>query len=679
VEFFALIFAPHGRDAEVARALLKEAGVASAICTELAEFERSLDDRCWFAVVTEESLRTGDLRALAARIAAQPTWSDLPIIVLTQRGGGVERNPAAARLSEVLGNASFLERPFHPTTFVSLAKSAVRARQRQFDARTRIEQLREGEKSLQTALLAGRLGSWELDLETRHLTTTSTCKAIFGRKANEEFSYEELVASVHPDDRYGMQTAVRRSIETGADYASEYRMVWRDGSTHWAEVRARVVVGDHPDQRRMVGVSSDITDRKTAEGRLRKLNETLEERVVERTAELERAHQIVLGEIAQRERAEELLRQSQKMEMIGQLTGGIAHDFNNLLMAVLGNLELLRKNIPGDPRTERLIDGASQGAQRGAALTQRLLAFARKQDLQVRPTDIVALVKGMTALLERSIGSRVELFLDLPESLPPALIDSNQLELALLNLAVNARDAMPDGGSLSIKAEALSTPSREGLRSGVYIRLSIADTGQGMSPETLAKATEPFFSTKDVGKGTGLGLSMVQGLAVQLEGALRLSSEEGKGTVAELLLPATKLAATKQDEDGPATIEGQSKPRMTILVVDDDVLIAMSTVDMLEDLGHDVIEANSGERALEILGNGQSLDLMITDYSMPKMTGAQLAEKARELRPGMPILLATGYAELPAGTEMNLPRLSKPYRQAQLAAEIIKAVKTRAT
>jgi signal transduction histidine kinase/DNA-binding response OmpR family regulator len=405
----------------------------------------------------------------------------------------------------------------------------------------------------------------------------------------------------------------------------------------------------------------EVAERRTAEAALQTLNATLEQRVSE--------------EVRERTKAEEQLRQVQKMEMIGQLTGGIAHDFNNLLMAVLGNLELLRKYIPGDPRTARLIDGASQGAQRGATLTQRLLAFARKQDLQVRPTDIVALVKGMTGLFERSIGSRIELFMDLPQSLPPALIDSNQVELALLNLAVNARDAMPDGGTLSIKAEALLAPSGEGLKAGVYIRLSVADTGRGMSPETLAKATEPFFSTKGVGKGTGLGLSMVQGLAVQLEGALRLSSEEGKGTIAELLLPVTHLALTSRDETGTAIFEEQSNPGMTILVVDDDALIAMSMSDMLEDLGHKVIEANSGERALEILGNGQSLDLMITDYSMPKMTGTELAVKARELRPGMPILLATGYAELPAGTEIDLPRLSKPYQQGQLAAEISKVVK----
>jgi CheY-like chemotaxis protein len=247
---------------------------------------------------------------------------------------------------------------------------------------------------------------------------------------------------------------------------------------------------------------------------------------------------------------------------------------------------------------------------------------------------------------------------------------------ALLNLVVNARDAMPEGGALSIKVETVSAPAGGGLKAGAYIRLSVIDTGHGMSPEIMAKATEPFFSTKGVGKGTGLGLSMVHGLMMQLEGALRLSSEEGKGTVAELWLPVTELAVADRDEAGRATIE--ATPKMKIIVVEDDALIAMNIVDMLEDLGHEVLDVNSGERALDILGNGQSFDLMITDYSMPKMTGAQLARKVRELRPGMPILLATGYAELPVAAEIGLPRLSKPYQQAQLAAEITKVMKARA-
>ncbi len=648
---------------------MREAGVAAAICGDLATLERAINDSTAFVLLTEEAMVGGDLRGIATWLAAQPAWSDLPFIVLTRRGGDVERNPAAARVSQVLGNVTFLERPFHPTSFVSLARTAVRSRLRQFEARTRMRELVEGEQRLQTALLAGRLGSWEFDVASRRVTASDAFKALFGRQPHESPTYDDLVSSIHPEDRSWSQDAMRRSIASGGDYTIEYRTVWRDGSVRWAEIRARVVrdAGNGP---RLIGVSADITERKTAEERLRQLNETLEERVAERTRALEDAHRVVVAEITQRERAENQLRQAQKMEMIGQLTGGIAHDFNNLLMAVLGNLEMLRKYVPGDARANRLIEGASQGAQRGAVLTQRLLAFARQQELRAEPSDVAALVRGMTDLLSRSIGTRVELTIDVPDDLPNAMIDGNQVELALLNLAVNARDAMPDGGSLAIRAEAVDNSAGGDLAPGRYIRLSVADTGCGMDAETLAKATEPFFSTKEVGKGTGLGLSMVHGLAVQLGGALRLTSQLGKGTVAELWLPVTDSPVSGQ-EDACAMAPRLDPARgLKVLVVDDDVLISMSTADMLQDLGHDAIEVNSGERALEVLAQGTPVDLIITDFSMPRMTGAELAVKVREMRPTLPILLATGYAETPAGPD--LPRLSKPYQQAQLGEEIVK-------
>ncbi|MBV8664718.1 MAG: response regulator [Hyphomicrobiales bacterium] len=536
--------------------MLHEAGVPSAICADVTEFEQALSEDVRFAVVTEEAFRSVDLRGVAARVAAQPAWSDIPFVVLTQRGGGLERNPNASRLFELLGNVTFLERPFHPTTFVSLARTASKGRMRQYEARSRILELHESEE------------------------------------------------------------------------------------------------------------------------RLKRLNETLEERVARRTAELERAHAAVLAQIEQREVAERKLRHGQKMEMIGQLTGGVAHDFNNLLMAVIGNLDLLRKHLPRDAKTSRLIDGAVQGAQRGAALTQRLLAFARKQDLRVEPKNIVDLVRGMTDLIERSAGGQIELKINLPDSVPLVLVDASQIELALLNLVVNARDAMPEGGVLTIDVDERRAPLGGDLAPGRYVRLSVSDTGFGMDPETLKRATEPFFSTKELGKGTGLGLSMIQGLAAQLNGALQLTSELGRGSRAELWLPATTLAvqpAALPQIARPAANQA-SAPKITVLVVDDDALIAMSTVEMLEDLGHSVIEANSASRALEILQNGRVVDLLITDYSMPKMNGAQLASAARELRPALPILLATGYAELPSNSGVDLPRIAKPYRQDQLAATIAKVL-----
>jgi CheY-like chemotaxis protein len=356
------------------------------------------------------------------------------------------------------------------------------------------------------------------------------------------------------------------------------------------------------------------------------------------------------------------------METIGQLTGGVAHDFNNLLAAIQGNLELLRKRLPDDPQIRRFIDGALQGTQRGASLTSRLLAFARRQDLKPEPTDLAALLEGMRGLMERSIGPLIAIEMTLAPDLPPAKVDPNQLELAILNLAVNARDAMPEGGRLSVSLDQLDG-KKSGLElSGAFLRLQVTDTGTGMDSQTLKSAIEPFFSTKELGKGTGLGLSMVHGLAVQLGGALQLKSELGKGTTAELWLPISAAPIKEVQHMEP---EQASAPQASvILVVDDDALINMSTVDMIEDLGHTVLEAYSGKEALEILQSGKQIDALVTDYAMPGMTGVELATKAREINPNLPILLATGYADLPSGTTTDLPRLSKPYQQTELANQI---------
>jgi CheY-like chemotaxis protein len=335
----------------------------------------------------------------------------------------------------------------------------------------------------------------------------------------------------------------------------------------------------------------------------------------------------------------------------------------------LGNLELLRKRLPDDPQLLRFVDGAMQGAQRGASLTSRLLAFARRQDLKPEPTDLARLLEGMKGLMERAIGPLVEIDLHLASDLPPAKVDPNQLELAILNLAVNARDAMPDGGRLTIALDQTKGVESDRSLKGAFLHLTVVDSGIGMDKETLRSAIEPFFSTKELGKGTGLGLSMVHGLAVQLGGALTLQSQLGQGTTAALWLPVSSEPIAEVREAASVYVEA---PRSTILVVDDDALINMNTVDMVEDLGHTVIEAYSGKQALEILSNGRRVDLLITDFAMPGMTGVELANRARELYPSLPILLATGYAELPDGTTIDLPRLAKPYQQTDLAAQIAK-------
>jgi PAS domain S-box-containing protein len=370
------------------------------------------------------------------------------------------------------------------------------------------------------------------------------------------------------------------------------------------------------------------------------------------------------------EEARETLFQAQKMEAIGQLTGGVAHDFNNLLMVIKGSLELLRKRISPDPRALRLLENAEQGAGRGIALTQRMLAFARRQELTVSSIDIPLLLEGMSDLLARSLDSKVELQLRFPRDLPPVVSDANQLELALLNLVVNARDAMPLGGNIGISARVgrLENPPSE----AGFVCLEVTDSGEGMDADTLARATEPFFTTKGVGKGTGLGLPMVHGVAQQSGGRLILKSEKGRGTTAEIWLPCA-LAAPVARRSLATPAEGSARP-LTVMLVDDDSLVLNSAAAMLEDLGHQVLQATSGEQALNLLGEHRSVDVVITDHAMPAMTGAELASTIQRQFPGLPMVLATGYAELPPGVAASLTRLAKPFTQGELEGAMLRAI-----
>jgi signal transduction histidine kinase/ActR/RegA family two-component response regulator len=419
---------------------------------------------------------------------------------------------------------------------------------------------------------------------------------------------------------------------------------------------------------------------------LERFNAELEQRVAERTAELQRFNEELEVRIEQRTRERETalaqLFEAQKMDTIGQLTGGVAHDFNNLLMAVMGSLTLLEKRLaPDDQQSHRLLQNAVQGAQRGAALTQRLLAFSRRQELKPESVDFAALVSGMEELLERALGHGIDLLLDFPDSLPPVLADANQLELALLNVALNARDAMPVGGKMKITAaaETKTSPGTEHpLKPGEYVRITLIDTGVGMDEGTLAKATEPFFTTKGPGKGTGLGLSMVHGLAAQSGGLLRIQSEPNAGTSVDLWLPraTTSAVAIARPVQSPGLTPATEPCK--VLVVDDDALVMTGTAAMIEDLGHTSIEANSGAEALAKLAAGLEVDVVITDHAMPAMTGLQLAVCIQDRFPGLPIILATGYAELPADpAKLGLQKLAKPCSQYDIAMAIHMAVRAR--
>jgi signal transduction histidine kinase len=372
------------------------------------------------------------------------------------------------------------------------------------------------------------------------------------------------------------------------------------------------------------------------------------------------------------EKTREALLQSQKQEAIGQLTGGVAHEFNKLLMAVLSSLELMRKRLPEEPRLLALLENAIAGVNRGAILVERMLAFARRQELKLLPIDVRELVSGMSDLLERSLGPATTLEMRFPPVMRPIVADANQLEMALLNLCVNARDAMPEGGKIIVGACEVDVGADQGrgLASGRYICLSVTDDGTGMDEATLARATEPFFSTKGPGKGTGLGLSMVDGLAEQSGGRFVIKSRLGEGTTAELWLPAGEKRAV-QPEPEPASVEVPGEHRgLRVIVVDDDFLILTNTVAMVEDLGHTAFSAASAKEALQILRREAHVDAVVTDQAMPHMTGVQLASAIREEWPDLPVILATGYAELDTGTRSHLRKLSKPFTEAQLAAEL---------
>jgi PAS domain S-box-containing protein len=462
-----------------------------------------------------------------------------------------------------------------------------------------------------------------------------TSEEIVGQHFSKFYTGEDRQAG-EPDR--ALQTARREGR-----FEREGWRVRRDGSRFWANVvidpirdEAGTIIG-------FAKVTRDITERREAQQALAA--------------------------------AQEAFFQSQKMEAIGQLTGGVAHDFNNLLAAVLGGLELLRKRCQGDDKMLRLIEQSEQGARRGVSLTQRMLAFARRQELKPEPVDVTRLVQGISELLRRTIGPDIALELDFPANLKAAQVDANQLELAIVNLTVNARDAMPGGGTIRISGRECE-PDAQGreARTNTFICIAVADTGHGMDAETLARATEPFFTTKGVGKGTGLGLSMVQGLAAQLGGRLRLLSQVGEGTTAELFLPvasSSPKATSTPEREMPKAPEASVSLR--ILAVDDDLLVLMNTVAMLEDLGHTVTEAVSGESALKIL-ESEEVDLLITDQAMPHIKGSELIARARSHLAGLPVILATGYAELEDDPGERVERLAKPFSQQELARAIKAAV-----
>jgi signal transduction histidine kinase/ActR/RegA family two-component response regulator len=541
-----LILAPRGRDAVVAQHILREAAVQADICVDLEELLHQITRGADSAVVTEEALRNGDTRRLTGWVDAQPPWSDFPFIVLTGHGGGLERNPAAAQLTETLGNVSFLERPFHPTTIVSVVRASLRGRRRQYECR--------------------------------------------------------------------------------------------------------------------------------------RLNEELESRVQERTAELAAANRQLLAQIEERERVESTLQQMQRLEAVGQLTSGVAHDFNNLLTVVLGNVRFLEKGLAAAGLDGDLclrLNYMRAAAERGAKLTDQLLSFSRRQRLEPKVLDLNETVASMRDLLQSTMGGSIHIETSLSHGLWPALVDPTQLELAVLNLAINARDAMQIGGTLKVSTsnKSLGLPSApEEPAAGDYVEICVSDTGSGMSAEIRAKAFEPFFTTKEVGKGSGLGLSQVLGFAKQSGGGVRIESREGQGTSIHIYLPRAQAKA--QPRGSRSAREDSAVHRGgTILVVDDDNAVREVTSALLQDLGYRVLEVGSGGAALDLLADKVAVDLIVIDFAMPGMNGAELARRVRAQRPGVPILFVTGFADRTAIAGVSEAQIiSKPFVDNELAEKVCAAL-----
>ena len=677
------VLTPTGRDAEGARRLLESAGIRVTVTPSLAELCQVLgageeaDTLLGAVLVAEEALVGRNLQHLATSLAAQPPWSDLPFVVLTYGTAASRRTLPDLHLPEALGNVMFLERPLNALTLVSVVRTALRARRRQLQVREHLhrvevaaEALRESEANLQTALRAGRLGSWSLELPTMDLTASAALKASFGLGEAEPFSYADLVAAVHPDDRKRRAGAFKRAIGGGTDYDVEHRVIWPDGSVHWIEARGRTVYAPGTGEPlRMIGVTLDVTERHRAAEELRRLNETLEKRVEERTAELVRA--------------QAALSQAQKMEAVGQLTGGIAHDFNNLLTAVVGGLDLIRHRA-NDERTKRLAENALQAAERGSKLTAQLLAFSRRQRLALTAVDVNKTIPAMGELLSSSVGTVARISFALDPDAGAALTDANQFELAVLNLAINARDALQaqaarsPGGVITIGTgrRRLVESEMVGLAAGDYVVVSVADNGPGMEPEVVDRAFDPFFTTKPLGQGTGLGLSQVYGLARQSEGTAVIDSELGRGTTVRLVLPRTEIVAeqpnTTEDENAlPATVDGGRQA--TVLVVDDDPNARRVFVEALERLGYQVRAAGDAASGLDELRARQP-DMALFDFAMPGMNGAELSRIARKLQPDLPIAIITGYADTDAleatAAVDHIPVLRKPFRPAELARTI---------
>ena len=552
-----------------------------------------------------------------------------------------------------------------------------------------IQDVRDGETRLRLALEAGSLGSWDFNLADGTATRTARHDQIFGyAELLPAWSFDRFFGHLAAEEREQVAGAFRQSIASGAELYLECRIRRAgDDEVRWIEIRGKPEgARGNMAPTRVVGIVADITERKHAEAALRRSNQALEASVAERTDALTEANARLEAEAEERQRVEDALRQAQKMEAVGQLTGGLAHDFNNLLTGISGSLELMRLRADQGRTAEvsRYIDVATASANRAAALIHRLLAFSRRQTLEPRPIEANRLVSGMVELFRRTVGPGIWVETRLAEGLWPISCDPNQLESALLNLVINARDAMPEGGHVLIETTNTVLPDRRGpprerpssgVPAGDYVTLSTIDDGAGMAAEVIARAFDPFFTTKPIGQGTGLGLSMIYGFVQQSGGHVRLRSTEGRGTTVTIYLPRYLGAVGGEVDSGAMVRLPAAAANAVVLLVEDEPDVRMIIVDVLSDLGYTVLEAADGQAGLHILELDGRVDLLLTDVGLPGgMNGRQLADAARQRRPGLKVLFVTGYAESAAmgsgQMEAGMQVMTKPFAVGALAARV---------
>jgi PAS domain S-box-containing protein len=525
--------------------------------------------------------------------------------------------------------------------------------------------LARSEALLRLASENAEIGMWDMDVLHNIALSTPRVKAMFGMPADSDPAPDEFFALVHPQDIARVQKAYAAAFDPveRAAYDIEYRVTGRDdGVERWIHAKGRGVFDSGGTLLRVTGTAADVTARKAIERQLHELNETLEKRVAERTAALEKT--------------QAALQQAQKMEAIGNLTGGIAHDFNNLLQGLTGSLDLIRNKPQDTERVRRWAEAGLQAAERGAKLTAQLLAFSRAQKLELKPLALNRLLEEMRDLLGRTLGPSVQVTMDLAGDAGAVLGDETQLEMSVLNLAINARDAMPDGGTLVIVTRPLQIVSDPQLQPGDYVELRVSDSGMGMPPDIIARAFDPFFTTKGVGKGTGLGLSQVYGMAQQAGGTARIGSEPGKGTSVSIFLRVTDDAVAREIKTGGEAVR-YAGHTATVLVIDDDPDVRAFLAESLDAFGYAVTQAQDGPQGLALIAK-QKPDILLVDYAMPGMTGAEVAARVRKIHADLPIIFASGYAETAAlenVRDANTAILRKPFRLGELQEAVANALR----